>query len=92
MNLKNRAIRAKLGGQIRGKILTEEQEDPEKCGETKERAIIGAMVNKLPEEWFSEVIRDKDDLEGIINYLEPILYDGFIDYNDEAISKGRTSY
>ncbi|GJU27168.1 hypothetical protein Tco_1165789 [Tanacetum coccineum] len=40
----------KLGGQIREKILTEEQEDPEKCGETKERAIIEAMVNKLPEE------------------------------------------
>ncbi|GJW93370.1 zinc knuckle CX2CX4HX4C containing protein [Tanacetum coccineum] len=33
----------KLRGQIREKILTEEQEDPEKCGETKERAIIGAM-------------------------------------------------
>ncbi|GJU66034.1 RNA-directed DNA polymerase, eukaryota, reverse transcriptase zinc-binding domain protein [Tanacetum coccineum] len=58
--------------------------DPEKCGETKERAIIGAIINKLPEEWFSKVSRDKDDLEGIIDYLEPILYDGFIDYNDKA--------
>ncbi|GJV58480.1 hypothetical protein Tco_1459485 [Tanacetum coccineum] len=79
----------KLGGQIREKILTEEQEDPEKCGETKERAIIGEMVNKLPEEWFLEVSRDKDDLEGIIDYLEPILYDGFIDYNDEAYKQRR---
>ncbi|GJS32985.1 RNA-directed DNA polymerase, eukaryota, reverse transcriptase zinc-binding domain protein [Tanacetum coccineum] len=35
----------KLGGQIREKILTEEQEDPEKCGDTKERAIIRAIVN-----------------------------------------------
>ncbi|GKC76194.1 RNA-directed DNA polymerase, eukaryota, reverse transcriptase zinc-binding domain protein, partial [Tanacetum coccineum] len=67
----------KLGGQIREKILTEEQEDPEKCGETKERAIIGAMVNKLHEEWFLEVSRDKDDLEGII------------DYNDEAYKQRR---
>ncbi|GKB53753.1 zinc knuckle CX2CX4HX4C containing protein [Tanacetum coccineum] len=79
----------KLGGQIQEKILIEEQEDPKKCGETKERAIIGAMVNKLPEEWFSEVSRDKDDLEGIIDYLEPILYDGFIYYNDEAYKQRR---
>ncbi|GJU24874.1 hypothetical protein Tco_1163495 [Tanacetum coccineum] len=46
----------------------EEQEDPEKCGETKTRAIIKAMVNKLPEEWFLGVSRDMDDLEGIIDY------------------------
>ncbi|GJT86750.1 hypothetical protein Tco_1068467 [Tanacetum coccineum] len=57
--------------------------------ETKERAIIRAMINKLPEEWFSKVSRDKDDLEGIIDYLEPILYDGFIDYNDEAYKQRR---
>ncbi|GKD54690.1 zinc knuckle CX2CX4HX4C containing protein, partial [Tanacetum coccineum] len=80
----------KLGGQIREKILTEEQEDPEKCKETKEREIIRAMVNKLPEEWFSEVNIDKDDLEGIIDYLEPILYDGFIDYYDEAYKQRRS--
>ncbi|GJS88175.1 hypothetical protein Tco_0770811 [Tanacetum coccineum] len=78
-----------LRGQIREKILTEEQEDPKKCGETKERAIIGVIVNKLPEEWFLEVSRDKDDLEGIIDYLEPILYDGFIDHNDEAYKQKR---
>ncbi|GJZ61388.1 RNA-directed DNA polymerase, eukaryota, reverse transcriptase zinc-binding domain protein [Tanacetum coccineum] len=78
-----------LGGQIREKTLTEEQEDPEKCGETNERAIIGAVVNKLPEEWFSEISRDKDDLEGIIDYLEPTLYEGFIDHNDEAYKQRR---
>ncbi|GKE23233.1 hypothetical protein Tco_1434745 [Tanacetum coccineum] len=60
------------------------KEDLEKCGETKTRAIIGEMVNKLPEEWFSGVSKDKDDLEGIIHYLEPTLYDGFIDLDDEA--------
>ncbi|GJT17892.1 putative reverse transcriptase domain-containing protein [Tanacetum coccineum] len=58
-----------------------------KCGETKTRAIIGAMINKLPEEWFSGVSKDKDDLEGIIDYLEPTLYDGFIDHNDEAYKR-----
>ncbi|GJX20650.1 hypothetical protein Tco_0223327 [Tanacetum coccineum] len=79
----------KLGGQIQEKILIEEQEDPKKCRETKERAIIRAMVNKLPEEWFSKVSRDKDDLEGIIDNLKPIFYDGFIDYNDEAYKQRR---
>nr|GEU46129.1 hypothetical protein [Tanacetum cinerariifolium] len=33
--------------------------------------------------------RDMDDLEGIINYLEPKLYDGFIDHNDEAYKRRR---
>ncbi|GJU86123.1 DNA-directed DNA polymerase [Tanacetum coccineum] len=76
-----------LGGQTREKTITEEQEDPEKCGETKTRAIIGAMVNKLREEWFSGGSRDMDDLDGIIDYLEPILYDGFIDNNNEAYKR-----
>ncbi|GJV68145.1 reverse transcriptase domain-containing protein [Tanacetum coccineum] len=74
----------KLGGQTQEKTITEEHEDPEKCKETKTRAIIGAMVNKLPEEWFSGVSKDKDDLEGIIDYLEPMLYDGFINLDDET--------
>ncbi|GJS23991.1 hypothetical protein Tco_0452623 [Tanacetum coccineum] len=79
----------KLGGQTQEKTITEEQEDPEKCRESKTRAIIGAMINKLPEEWFSEVSKDKDDLEGIIDYLEPTLYDGFIYHNDEAYKRRR---
>ncbi|GJX97047.1 hypothetical protein Tco_0352845 [Tanacetum coccineum] len=79
----------KLGGQTQEKTLTEEHEDPEKCGETKTRAITGAIINKLPEEWFSGVSRDVDDLEGIIDYLEAILYDGFIDHNDEAYKRRR---
>ncbi|GJW46511.1 hypothetical protein Tco_0078157 [Tanacetum coccineum] len=75
----------KLGGQTREKTIKEEQEDLEKCGMTKTRAIIRAMINKLSEEWFSGVSGDMDDLEGIIDYLEPTLYDGFIDHNDEAL-------
>ncbi|GJR17015.1 reverse transcriptase domain-containing protein [Tanacetum coccineum] len=42
----------KLEGRTQEKTITEEQDDPDKCGETKARAIIGAMINKLPEEWF----------------------------------------
>ncbi|GJW91100.1 RNA-directed DNA polymerase, eukaryota, reverse transcriptase zinc-binding domain protein [Tanacetum coccineum] len=79
----------KFGGQTREKTITEEHADPDKCGETKARAIIKAMINKLSEEWFSGVSRDLDDLEGIINYLEPTLYDGFIDYNDEEYKQMR---
>ncbi|GKF09914.1 hypothetical protein Tco_0044138, partial [Tanacetum coccineum] len=71
-------------GRINLYELGKGKEDPEKCGETKIRAIIETMVNKLPEEWFSGVRKDKDDLEGIIHYLEPTLYDGFIDLDDEA--------
>ncbi|GJR43026.1 hypothetical protein Tco_1311129 [Tanacetum coccineum] len=78
-----------LGGQTREKTITEEQEDPEKCRKSKTRAIIGAMINKLPEEWFSGVSKDKDDLEGIIDYLEPTLYDGFINHNDKAYKQRR---
>ncbi|GJU32889.1 hypothetical protein Tco_1176478 [Tanacetum coccineum] len=32
----------------------------------------------------SRLAKDKGDLEGIINYLEPTLYDGFIDPDNEA--------
>ncbi|GJS46045.1 reverse transcriptase domain-containing protein [Tanacetum coccineum] len=32
----------------------------------------------------NRVSKDKDDLEGINDYLEPTLYDGFIDLDDEA--------
>ncbi|GJR03163.1 hypothetical protein Tco_0526147 [Tanacetum coccineum] len=74
----------KLGGRTREKTIMKDQEHPEKCGETMTRAIIRAMVNKLPEESFSGVSEDKGDLEGIIDYLEPTLYDGFINPNDEA--------
>ncbi|GJX84026.1 hypothetical protein Tco_0333507 [Tanacetum coccineum] len=46
-----------LGGQTREKTMTEKQEDPKKYGETKTKAIIGAMVNKLPEEWFQRLAK-----------------------------------
>ncbi|GJQ89567.1 hypothetical protein Tco_0000706 [Tanacetum coccineum] len=54
-----------------------------------ENRVTRVKVNKLPEEWFSGVSKDKDDLEGIIDYLEPTLYDGFIDPDDEAYKQRR---
>ncbi|GJR20669.1 hypothetical protein Tco_0969196 [Tanacetum coccineum] len=50
---------------------------------------VKARHDKLPEEWFSGVSKDMDDLEGIIDYLEPTLYEGFIDHNDEAYKRRR---
>ncbi|GJU45705.1 hypothetical protein Tco_1202971 [Tanacetum coccineum] len=64
--------------------MIKELEDQEKRGETKTRAVIGAMISKLPEEWFLRVSKDRDDLEGIVDYLEPTLYDWFVDLDDEA--------
>ncbi|GJY70611.1 hypothetical protein Tco_0474314 [Tanacetum coccineum] len=49
-------------------------------------------ISRLPEKPNpGRVSKDKDDLEGIIDYLEPMLYDGFIDLDDEAYKEG-TSY
>ncbi|GJV78807.1 hypothetical protein Tco_1514677, partial [Tanacetum coccineum] len=78
-------VRARYGENT----IMEYWEDPEKCRETMTRVIIEAMVNKLPKEWFSRVSKDKDDLEGIIDYLEPTLYDGFINPDDEAYKQRR---
>ncbi|GKB33448.1 hypothetical protein Tco_0872849 [Tanacetum coccineum] len=87
-NTKERILRDfwdnNLEGKTQEKTIKEEHEDPEKCEETKTRAIIRVMVNKLPEKWFSGVSKNMNDLEGIIDYLEPTLYDGFINHNDEA--------
>ncbi|GJY61350.1 hypothetical protein Tco_0462007 [Tanacetum coccineum] len=54
----------KLGGQTQEKTLTKEQEDPEICGETKTRAIIEAMINKLPKEWFVENLKGFGEDDG----------------------------
>nr|GEW33350.1 hypothetical protein [Tanacetum cinerariifolium] len=62
-------------------------EDPDRCGESKENKILGTIINKLHDEWFKGTHEDDDDLEGIIDYLEPTLYDRFIDSDDEEYKK-----
>nr|GEU60566.1 hypothetical protein [Tanacetum cinerariifolium] len=62
---------------------SEDFEDPDGCGESKENKILETTINKLHYEWFKGTVEDDDDLEGIIDYLEPTLYDGFIDSDDE---------
>nr|GEY75688.1 hypothetical protein [Tanacetum cinerariifolium] len=61
----------------------EDFKDPDGCGESKENEIVGTIINKLHNEWFNGTHEDDDDLEGIIDYCEPTLYDGFIDLDDE---------
>ncbi|GKC00426.1 hypothetical protein Tco_0986562 [Tanacetum coccineum] len=60
-----------------------EFEDPDGCKESKENEILGTILNKLHDEWFKGIDEDDDDLEGIIDYLEPTLYDIFVDSDDE---------
>nr|GEW67979.1 putative reverse transcriptase domain-containing protein [Tanacetum cinerariifolium] len=61
-------------------------EDPDGCMESKENKILGTIINKLHDEWFKGTDEDDNDLEGIIDYLKPTLYDRFIDSDDEEPS------
>nr|GEV30407.1 hypothetical protein [Tanacetum cinerariifolium] len=59
-------------------------EDPKKCGEEKIDTILDTVLNKIDDSWFSGTTQDKDDLDGITDYLKPTLYYGFINSEDEA--------
>ncbi|GKA74241.1 zinc knuckle CX2CX4HX4C containing protein [Tanacetum coccineum] len=69
--------------------LEKNLEDPEECGEDKENAIMGVIHDKLNDDWFNNTSEYEDDLEGILDYLEPRSYDGFINLDDEAYNKRR---
>ncbi|GKC98615.1 hypothetical protein Tco_1168890, partial [Tanacetum coccineum] len=69
----------------------EEFKDPNGCEESKENKILGTVLNNLHDEWFKGTDEDDDDLEGIINYLKPTLYDGFIDSDDEEYKERKYS-
>ncbi|GJV00657.1 hypothetical protein Tco_1329927 [Tanacetum coccineum] len=64
-------------------------EDPDECREDKANAILGVIHEKLNDDWFNNISKDKDDLEGILDYLKPRSYDGFIDLDNEAYNKRR---
>ncbi|GKD77572.1 hypothetical protein Tco_1340193, partial [Tanacetum coccineum] len=64
-------------------------EDPKECGEDKANTMLGVIHDKLNNDWFNNTSEDKDDLEGILDYLKPRSYDGFIDLDDEAYNKRR---
>ncbi|GKA32293.1 hypothetical protein Tco_0718660, partial [Tanacetum coccineum] len=69
--------------------LEENLEDLEECEEDKANAIMRAIHDKLNDDWFINTSEDEDDLEGIVDYLEPRSYDGFIDLDDKAYNKRR---
>ncbi|GJS24689.1 zinc knuckle CX2CX4HX4C containing protein [Tanacetum coccineum] len=67
--------------------IDENSEDPEECGEDKENIIMGVIHDKLNDDWLNSTSKDKDNLEGILNYLEPRSDDGFIDLDNKAYNK-----
>ncbi|GKB54314.1 hypothetical protein Tco_0905067 [Tanacetum coccineum] len=63
--------------------------DPEQCEESRNNEIRERIINNLHEEWFKGTSNDEDDIEGIINYLKPTSYNGFIDLDEEEYNKRR---
>ncbi|GJS02068.1 hypothetical protein Tco_0318576 [Tanacetum coccineum] len=61
--------------------------DPDQCGEGRNNEIRERVINNLHDEWFKGTSNDEDDIEGIIDYLEPTSYDGFIDLDEEEYNK-----
>ncbi|GJS01994.1 hypothetical protein Tco_0318502 [Tanacetum coccineum] len=61
--------------------------DPDQCGESRNNEIRERVINNLHDEWFKGTSDDEDDIQGIIDYLEPTSYDGFIDLDEEEYNK-----
>ncbi|GJY58645.1 hypothetical protein Tco_0458537 [Tanacetum coccineum] len=72
--------RKRLGNEYNN---SKEFKDPDGCGVSKENEILGTVLNRLHDEWFKGTDEDDDDLEGLIDYLEPTLYEGFFNSGDE---------
>ncbi|GJV88443.1 hypothetical protein Tco_1532381, partial [Tanacetum coccineum] len=64
-------------------------EDPEECEEDKANTILGAIHDKLNDDWFNNTGEDKEDLEGLLDYLKPESYDRVVDLDNEAYIKRR---
>ncbi|GJU78982.1 zinc knuckle CX2CX4HX4C containing protein [Tanacetum coccineum] len=60
---------------------------PDQCGEGRNNEIRERIINNLHKEWFKGMSDDEDDIEGIVDYLEPTSYEGFIDLDDEEYNK-----
>nr|GEW22104.1 hypothetical protein [Tanacetum cinerariifolium] len=82
---------AKYMKDLRDRFRDEEDdlEDPEECEEHKANVIKGVIHDTLNNDWFNNTSEDKDYLEGMLDYLEPISYDGFIDLDDKACNERR---
>ncbi|GKB98688.1 hypothetical protein Tco_0984825 [Tanacetum coccineum] len=62
----------------------EEKEDHE---ELKTNVVLEIILDKMDETWFSSTSNDMDDLEGVIDYLEPNLYNRFTGLGNERKCK-----
>nr|GEZ32002.1 hypothetical protein [Tanacetum cinerariifolium] len=56
----------------------------ENFGEEKIKLILDTVLDKLDDGWLSRTVKDEEDLDGIIDYLELKSHNGFIDTDDEA--------
>ncbi|GJR46879.1 hypothetical protein Tco_1314982 [Tanacetum coccineum] len=63
--------------------------DPDQYEEGRNNEIRERVINNLHDEWFKGTSNNEDDIEGIIDYLEPTSYDGFIDLDEEEYNKRR---
>ncbi|GJU37312.1 protein kinase-like domain, concanavalin A-like lectin/glucanase domain protein [Tanacetum coccineum] len=64
-----------------------EGEEKDDHKEFKTNAVLEIILDKMNETWFSSTSNDKDDLEGMIDYLEPNLYNGFTGPGNERKCK-----
>ncbi|GJT47732.1 hypothetical protein Tco_0973889 [Tanacetum coccineum] len=63
--------------------------DPEQCGDGRNNEIRERIIHNLHEEWFKGASDDENNIEGIIDYLKPTSYDGFVDLDEEEYNKRR---
>ncbi|GJZ63579.1 zinc knuckle CX2CX4HX4C containing protein [Tanacetum coccineum] len=52
-------------------IEVDDREDPKECGKDKANSILEVVLDKLYEAWFNGTSEDEDDLDGILDYLQP---------------------
>ncbi|GKB37703.1 hypothetical protein Tco_0882645 [Tanacetum coccineum] len=67
--------------------IKENLEDPEEYREDKANVIMEDIHDKLNDDWFKDTSEVEDDLEGILDYLEPKSYDEFINPDNEAYNE-----
>nr|GEX64563.1 hypothetical protein [Tanacetum cinerariifolium] len=70
-----------------GREIFNEGEEKEDHEEFKTNAVLEIILDKMDETWFSSTRNEKDDLEGMIDYLEPYLYNEFISLGNEGKCK-----
>ncbi|GJZ69343.1 hypothetical protein Tco_0632893 [Tanacetum coccineum] len=61
--------------------------DPDQCGDGRNNEIRERVIPNLHEEWFKGTSDDESEIEGIIDYLKPTSYDGFIDLDEDEYNK-----